>query len=101
MSRVYVSQDADVDLDAIWAFIARDNVEAAERVDREFYKTFESLARMPEQGYQRRDLTRRPVRFFPLYSYLIIYQPADGAIQILAVIHGNRNLKRILKDRSF
>jgi antitoxin ParD1/3/4 len=101
MSRVYVSQDADVDLDAIWAFIARDNVEAAERVDREFYKTFDSLARMPEQGYQRRDLTKRPVRFFPLYSYLIIYQPVDGAIQIMAVIHGNRNLKRLLKERSF
>lgn len=101
MTRYYISRDADVDLDLIWAFIARDSIEAAERVDREFYKTFESLARMPEQGYQRRDLTKRPVRFFPLYSYLIIYQPAADAIQIMAVIHGNRNLKRLLKERAF
>jgi plasmid stabilization system protein ParE len=101
MSRYFVSRDADVDLDAIWAFIARDNFETAERVDREFSKVFESLARMPEQGYRRRDLSKRLMRFFPLYSYLIIYQPVDAAIQILAVIHGNRNLKRLLKERLF
>ncbi len=101
MNRAIVSEQAKQDLITIWDFIAEDNVDAANRVERELYKTFESLARMPEQGYQRRDLTKRPVRFSPLYSYLIIYQPADGAIQIMAVIHGNRNLKRLLKERAF
>jgi plasmid stabilization system protein ParE len=65
MSRYYVSREADIDLDAIWAFIARDNIDAAERVETEFYETFASLARMSEQGYQRKDLTKRPRPVLP------------------------------------
>jgi hypothetical protein len=42
---------------------------------RECREAFASLGRMPEQGFRRTDLTKRPVRFFPLYSYLIIYEP--------------------------
>jgi plasmid stabilization system protein ParE len=100
MKRFQISQEADRDLDAIWAFIARDSVPAADRVEAEFYETFESLATMPEQGYQRSGLTKRPVRLFPLYSYLIIYQPAARPLRILAVVHGNRNLRRVLKERA-
>lgn len=77
MSRFYISAEAHLDLDAIWEFIGRSSVDAAERVETEFYETFAALARMPEQAYWRTDLTRRPVRFFPLYSYLIVYQPGN------------------------
>jgi antitoxin ParD1/3/4 len=100
MSPPLVSVEAKQDLASIWDFISRDNIEAADRVEIEFYETFTSLGRMPEQGYQRTDLTKLPVRFFPLYSYLIIYEPEARPVRILAVIHGNRNLKRLLKDRS-
>jgi antitoxin ParD1/3/4 len=89
------------DLASIWDFIAKDSTDAAQRVQTEFYEIFASLARMPEQGYQRRDLTKRPVRFFPLYSYLIVYEVHGDPIRIMAVIHGSRNVKRLLKERSF
>ena len=36
---------------------------------------------MPGQGHRRKDLTRRPVLFFPLYSYLIVYQADVDPIQ--------------------
>jgi plasmid stabilization system protein ParE len=55
---------------------------------------------MPEQGYRRADLTKMPARFFPLYSYLIVYQPEANPVRIMAVLHGNRNLKRLLNARS-
>jgi plasmid stabilization system protein ParE len=100
MSQPFVSDEAKRDLVGVWEFIATDSMEAANRVVAEFYETFASLARMPEQGYQRRDVTKRTVRFFPLYSYLIVYAPAEP-VRIMAIIHGNRNLKRLLKERSF
>lgn len=100
MSRFYISAEAHLDLDAIWEFIGRNSVGAAERVETEFYETFAALARMPEQGHWRTDLTNRPVRFFPLYSYLIIYQPETDPIRIMAVVNGNRNLKQLLTERS-
>jgi plasmid stabilization system protein ParE len=100
MSRFRVSPEANRDLGAIWDFIAKDSVDAAERVEGEFYETFASLGRMPEQGYRRADLTKMPVRFFPLYSYLIVYQPEANPVRIMAGLHGNRNLKRLLNARS-
>jgi plasmid stabilization system protein ParE len=99
MSRFRVTPEARRDLAAIWGFIARDNVEAADRVEAEFYETFASLGQMPEQGYRRPDLSKRP-RFFPLYSYLIVYQSEATPVRILAVLHGNRSLKRLLKARA-
>jgi plasmid stabilization system protein ParE len=98
MSRFHISLEAELDLDVIWKFIARNNIEAADRVQEEFNDTFAALARMPELGFRRTDLTRRPVRFFPLYSYLIIYEPAADPIQILAVVHGSRNVKQLLGE---
>jgi toxin ParE1/3/4 len=55
---------------------------------------------MPEQGHRREDLTRKAVLFFPLYSYLIVYQPAVDPIRILTIVHGRRNIKRILEERN-
>ena len=45
------------------------------------------------------DLTTRAVLFFPLYSFMVIYQPDARPIRILAVLRGSRNLKRILQVR--
>ncbi len=53
------------------------------------------LGRMPGRGH-----TKRPVLFFPLYSFLIVYQPDVNPIRIMAVLRGRRNIKRILRERS-
>ncbi len=55
---------------------------------------------MPGQGHARKDLTKRPVLFFPLYSFLVVYQPEVQPLRIIAVLRGKRNLKRLLKKRS-
>jgi antitoxin ParD1/3/4/toxin ParE1/3/4 len=94
-----VSSDAQNDLFEIWARIAGDSVRLANRIEGEFYSLFDSLGRMPGQGHTRRDLTSRGVLFFPLYSFLVVYQPEARPIRILAVLRGKRNLRRILKDR--
>ena len=101
MKRYALSPQAVEDLYEIWQFIAQDSEEAANRVRREFSQTFDSLARMPGQGHRRMDLTRRPFLFFPLYSYLIVYHGEGKRISIVAVLHGGRNLKRVLEGRGF
>ena len=45
------------------------------RIESEFYDLFAALSRMPGQGHTRKDLTKQPVLFFPLYSFLVVYQP--------------------------
>ena len=71
----------------------------ANRIESEFSELFASLGRMPGQGHTRKDLTKRPVLFFPLYSILIVYQPDVKPIRIMAVLRGSRNVKRILQER--
>ncbi len=94
-----VSAEAQDDLFEIWRRIAEDSVDLANRIESEFYGLFASLSRMPGQGHTRKDLTKRPVLFFPLYSFLVVYQPDANPIRIMAVLRGRRNVKHILKDR--
>jgi antitoxin ParD1/3/4/toxin ParE1/3/4 len=77
----------------IWRRIAEDSVDLANRIDGEFHRLFASLARAPGQGHARKELARRPILFFPLYSFLVVYQPGVQPLRILAVLRGTRNGK--------
>jgi antitoxin ParD1/3/4 len=100
MAQTYeIASEALDDLLQIWLRIAEDSVSLANRIEREFYALFESLAQLPNRGHQRRDLTNRQVLFFPLYSFLVVYRPDTRPIRIMAVLRGRRNVKRILKER--
>lgn len=94
-----VSAEARDDLFEIWGRIAGDSVPLANRIEDEFYDLFASLGRTPGQGHTRKDLTREPVLFFPLYSFLVVYQPDWRPVRIMAVLRGKRNVKRLLKER--
>jgi len=101
MASLYdVSAEAQNDLFEIWQRVAQDSVDLANRIENEFYDLFAALSRMPGQGHTRKDLTKQPVLFFPLYSFLVVYQPDVKPIRIMAVVRGKRNVKHLLKERS-
>jgi toxin ParE1/3/4 len=58
-----LSTDADHDLDTIWEYIARDNIDAADGWIAQLFDAFESLARSPGMGHKRKELTAYPVFF--------------------------------------
>ena len=87
------------DLFEIWNHIRQDNPDAADRVEAELPDKCESLARMPGQGHRRTDYTKSPILFFLIYSYLIAYRPGTDPLQILGIVHGARDVKRLLKQR--
>ena len=100
MTALYrVSREAQQDLFEIWMHIAEDSSDLADRIENEFHELFASLGRMPRQGHARKEITSRPVLFFPLYSFLVVYQPNIQPIRILAVLRGKRNVRRILRER--
>lgn len=91
------------DLDAIWSFIAEDTRDAADRVEMEIVATCRRLAKHPLMGSKRQDITPLPVRFWTVTrfpSYVIVYRPETSPLQVVAVLHGRRDLQRILKERS-
>jgi antitoxin ParD1/3/4/toxin ParE1/3/4 len=55
------------------------------------------LASNPESGHLRQDLTPLPVKFWPVFSYLIVYDPAARPVAIVRVLHGRRDVESILR----
>ncbi len=97
-----LTPQATEDLDSIWWSIASDNRAAADRVELEIVATCQRLAKHPRMGTKRLDITSLPVRFWTLTkfpNYVIVYRPDTLPTQVVAVLHGRRNLKEILETR--
>ena len=80
----------------IWEYIARDNVQAARRVRLALLAACRRLTQYPGIGHTRQDLTDKPVLFFPVYSFLIIYDPATQPLEIVRVLSGSRDTPRLI-----
>jgi len=92
--------DAVEDLDVIWHFIAADNLEAADSVEKAILAACGSLSRTPLIGDIRRELTKLPVRFWtvPSYpNYVIVYRSDTKPLHIVRLLHAKRNIKAVLR----
>jgi antitoxin ParD1/3/4/toxin ParE1/3/4 len=97
MKRFVLTRPAERDLDAIKTFLKeRTGPEIARRVMRDLRSALELLASQPGIGHAREDLTTRPLKFWPIYSYLIVYDPVPVPVQIIRVLHGKRDIQAII-----
>jgi plasmid stabilization system protein ParE len=101
MSAYLLSPDALQDLQDIWDFVALDNVNAADQSEDEFFSAFEKLARQPRMGHTRLDLTDRDVRFWPVGSYLTVYRQLPKTLEVIAVLHGSRDIPEVMRKRKY
>jgi toxin ParE1/3/4 len=90
------------DLPAIYAFIARDNASAAERVLEAIRRTFNLIVREPGCGvvYRTRSPQLKGTRMFPIGgypNYLVFYRLGDNTVRVLYVVHGARHLPRLFR----
>ena len=96
MANYVLVPEARNDLLEILTYIATDSVDSALRVHGRFVEIFELLSENPNVGHYRDDLTSRPVRFFPVYSYLVVYLAETSPVQIVRVLGGAQDVKSIL-----
>jgi len=96
MSSFRLAPEAARDIEEIWEYIARDSVRAARRVRLGLLAACRRLAQHPGLDHRREDLTDKPVLFWPVYSYLIIYNPATEPLEIVRILHGAQDLPRLL-----
>lgn len=79
--------------------------EAGTRVARqmltEFVEAFRFLASTPAAGHKREDLAEgRPVLFWPMRDYLIIYRQNSRPLKILAIVRGSRDVPKVIGRRN-
>ena len=97
MKRFVVTRPAERDLDQIKSYLVEKASPAiARRVMKDIRNALDLLASQPGVGHTREDLTMRPVRFWPVYSYLIVYDPAPKPIQVIRILHGKRDIEAII-----
>jgi toxin ParE1/3/4 len=95
------SEEAREDLFEIFATIAADNPDAAERVYNAIEDRAETLVLLPHLGSRRPDLAG-PARAIIEGAYLILYRTYPDVhmgsvdeVEIVRVVHGQRDLSRV------
>ena len=97
MAAYLLSPEAREDLRDIRAYlVGKDGKRLARYVLQEITAAFRLLASRPEAGHLRQDLTPLPVKFWSVFSYLIVYDPAVRPIAIVRVLYGTRDVQEIL-----
>ena len=82
----------------IWLYIAERNYDAADKLIATFDQKLALLADFPGVGQARDDLIPG-LRSLPVGSYLIFYRPRDDGIDLVRVVHGSRNLRKLFRRR--
>jgi toxin ParE1/3/4 len=101
--RIVTRPSADQDLDDCFGYIAVDSLESAQRFLKAAETAFDSLSQMPEMGSPRE--VRNPalvgLRSWPVpgfRNYLIFYLPIEDGIEVIRVLHGARDIPRLLEE---
>jgi toxin ParE1/3/4 len=98
MSEPQLSDRARDDLREIWYEVAgRRGEPAADRTTTQILERCRSHARFPETGRSREDLGPG-LRSFPVTPYVVFFRPAGETIQVLRVLHGRRDVNRIIRE---
>jgi plasmid stabilization system protein ParE len=98
--RVRITLAAERDVDGIWSFIARDNVEAASRFIRRLEKQIDTLERFPERCplIPENEILGSRYRHLLIANYRTIFRIARKTVYVVRVIHGSRLLSPAMFD---
>ena len=102
---VLLRRDVPNDLHQIAAYLEQYSVETADRFIQATFKSFSDLAAMPGKGSPKYFRHRRlkGIRSWSVpgfRNFLILYRPTSQGVDIFAVTHGSRRLRRLLNERS-
>ncbi len=96
MTGFVFSETARKDMLALWEYIAQDDIDAADRVRDTIREAINNLVILPGLGHRRDDVADEMLRFWPVFSYLIVYRPQTDPLEIVRVISGYRDIAALL-----
>jgi plasmid stabilization system protein ParE len=99
MSRYVLSDEALLELDGIWEYIARDDASAASRWVGKLLEACEMLSHNPRAGRCHAEIVDKSILFWPVANYIILYRVFDDHIDIVAVTEGSRDIPSYLRRR--
>jgi plasmid stabilization system protein ParE len=96
---VELTAAARLDLLQLWNYVADSSgVGDADRVLSDMETALNFVAERPNCGHKRGDLTRRPLLFYRVHSFLIVYQAGRKPLRIIRILHAARDISSLLAD---
>ena len=89
---------AEQDLEVILDFIAQDKPEAARQFIDRLRSACERLSSHPFLGQKCPEFPKREYRRTSVGQYAIYYEARPNEIAVLRVIHGSRDVNRLLEE---
>jgi toxin ParE1/3/4 len=94
VNNLFISPEAENDLDAIEAYIGEDNPVAATQFIERLTQNFERLVHNPRIG-RKRDEILPGMRSLAHRPYVIFYLIDEETVTIVRVIHGSMDIRAI------
>jgi plasmid stabilization system protein ParE len=92
--RYVLTESAKADVRSILDYLKERSPDAAKRVRTELRSAMSKLAAFPHIGHRRKDVAPESLRFWSVYSYLIVYRPDRKPMEVIRVLHGARDLPK-------
>jgi toxin ParE1/3/4 len=77
-------------------YLKKAGYRVAKYILNELLSGFRTISKNPGIGHVREDLTEEPVKFWPVFSYLIVYDPEKRPVEIVRVLHGALDIPSLL-----
>ena len=98
MSRYRLAAAAQQDLRKIQSdMVEAGGTRLARYIRGEITRILILLANNPGVGHSREDLTAESVKFWAVFSYLIVYDPVFRPLGVARIIHSSRDLRVIFE----
>jgi toxin ParE1/3/4 len=97
MPRILRTPQSELDVLEITIYIARDSIAAADRLVDLFDAKLRALSLNPGLGPKRPELGDG-VQSLPVGNYILFYRRIDDGIELLRILHGARDLRRIFRN---
>jgi toxin ParE1/3/4 len=98
VAEVIWSDNALKDIEEIAGYIERDSIYYSELLVQRIFENGNSLEFFPRRGRKIPERNNPEIREIHVSPYRIIYRIENNTISILTVLHGRRNVRRILKN---
>ena len=62
---------------------------------------FLKIGENPGIGHFKEDVVGKELKFWSIYKYLIAYRWEQNPVEVVAVVHGNRDLAALFESRGY
>ena len=97
--KIIWSPESIADLESIAAYISRDSETYAAMMIGRIVDRVELLSIFPRSGPRLWRIAEGEIRRVVVDNYLVVYEVASEAINIAAIVHGARSLRKALRGR--